>query len=274
MKNILVPTDFSPCSKNAAFVAFELAKRFGAKLHLFHSQETQYAEAGKNEKGEPQPGSLQEVVQRAEAFLAQVWHFNVEVPVETAYGVGKPWEGIDQYVTDHGIDLIVMGSHGTSGKNQFFIGSNTQRVVRRVHCPVLVIKNPLENVNFQKVVFACRFQENELAAFVHFIDFIKHFIPEIHLVSIRTSPLDAAYPILLDAMKPFVDACHPLACEPHVFSDLSVDEGVRTFANEIGAELIAISNQERHPLKRMFVGSNVEMLVNHADLPVLTIDFA
>ncbi|MBK7409888.1 MAG: universal stress protein [Saprospirales bacterium] len=39
------------------------------------------------------------------------------------------------------------------------------------------------------------------------------------------------------------------------------------------ADLIGISNHERHPLKRILVGSNVEALINHSKLPVLVIDY-
>jgi nucleotide-binding universal stress UspA family protein len=74
-------------------------------------------------------------------------------------------------------------------------------------------------------------------------------------------------------MSPFEAACQPLACHRHVYKDLSIDEGVRSFSKEIKADLVAISNHERHPIKRMLIGSNVELLINHSELPVLTIDY-
>ena len=62
-------------------------------------------------------------------------------------------ESIRIYCDENDIDLIVMGSHGISGKNEYFIGSNTQKVVRKIHVPVLVIKNPIENIEFKKNCF-------------------------------------------------------------------------------------------------------------------------
>jgi len=273
MKNILVPTDFSACSKSAANAAYLLAQRFGAKLHLFTSLGLPRNWEEKTEDERRRDEGAMSVIRKSEGLLAKMELQFTDVPVRTAYGVGIPWRSIDKYIREHGIDLVVMGSHGKSGKSEFFIGSNTQKVVRTVHCPVLVIKNPIDGIDFQKVVFASDFSESEMPAFKHFIDFIKHFVPEVHLVSIHTSPFDMPYPVLIEAMKPFEAACTPLVCKSHVYRDLSIDEGIRTFAREISAGLIAISNLERSPLKRMLVGSNVEMLVNHADLPVLTIDF-
>lgn len=273
MKNILVPTDFSPCAKNAASAAYQLAQRFGATLHLLTclNLPRNWEEMSESERlNHPE---VQVVIQHGEAQLSELKRWFNDVPVETAWSGHNLVQSIDRYVRKNGIGLIVMGSHGVSGKSEFFIGSNTQKVVRTVHCPVLVVKNPMEKIDFQRVVFASNFTEHDLPAFTYFKDFIKHFVPEIHLVSVHTSPFDAPYPVLLESMKPFQEACKPLICKPHVYRDLSIEEGIRSFARELDAHLITISNHERHPLKRMIAGSNVEMLVNHADLPVLTIDF-
>ena len=47
----------------------------------------------------------------------------------------------DAYAEAYEVDLIVMGSHGASGLNEWLIGSNAQKIVRLAHCPVLTIKN-------------------------------------------------------------------------------------------------------------------------------------
>jgi superfamily II DNA or RNA helicase len=59
---------------------------------------------------------------------------------------------IKNHVDEHDIDLIMMGSHGTGGLKEAFLGSNTQRVLRTVSTPVLVIKNEIP-VDFKKIVF-------------------------------------------------------------------------------------------------------------------------
>lgn len=273
MKNILVPTDFSACAKNAAGAAYLLAKQFGAKLHLLTNITLPRGWDEMSEAEQQQNPTAVAAVQRAMVQLSEMKKWFADVPVATACKGQKLVECVSRYVQEHGIDLTVMGSHGASGKNEYFIGSNTQKVVRTVHCPVLVIKNPMEKLDFEKVVFASNFNPGDMKAFEYFKNFIKHFVPEVHLVAIRTSPFDTPYPVQMEAMKPFETACAPLVCKSHVYQDISIDEGIRSFAKGLGAGLVAISNHERHPLKRMLVGSNVEMLVNHADLPVLTIDF-
>ena len=55
------------------------------------------------------------------------------------------WENVFETITvkakEHDIDLIVMGSHGASGVKEFFVGSNTEKIVRTAHCPVLTSKS-------------------------------------------------------------------------------------------------------------------------------------
>ncbi len=273
MKNILVPTDFSPCANNATDAAVSLARRCGAKVHLLNSQDLPPYWDSLPKKEQSKWASVSKPAAVASSQLLQLKKKYPGTEVFTATSSANLPEAVKKYITGHGIDLVVMGSHGAKGKNEFFIGSNTQKVVRTIHCPCLVLKHGLKTVDFRKVVFASSFLPSEMESFLYFKNFIKKFIPEIHLVAICTSIFDAPRPIQLEAMKPFEKACAPLVCHSHVYKDISIDKGTRSFAQDIGADLVAISYHDRHPLKRMLVGSNVEAIVNHSALPVLTIDF-
>ncbi len=55
------------------------------------------------------------------------------------------FSGIIDESEKNNIDLIVMGSQGASGLQEMFIGSNTEKVVRRSNVPVLVIKTSVED---------------------------------------------------------------------------------------------------------------------------------
>ena len=168
-----------------------------------------------------------------------------------------------------------MGSHGATGKNERFIGSNTQKIVRNVHTPVLVIKEPLKDYSFQEVVFASNFDEVEMEAYQWFLKFIRPFQPKtIHLLSINTTSwFSQPFALMKEAMQDFKDVTDFAACKIHFYKDASVDAGIRHFMKKINADLVAISNRRHRPMDRILNGSNVEMLVNHSDLPVLSVDF-
>lgn len=274
MKRILVPTDFSEFAHSAYEAARRFAERFDARVHLLHVLDLPADWTALSETQKAAYPVEKKRVEEAEALLADWRADNRGVEVQVHYAGGKLKEAVLDFVTQREIELVIMGSHGKSGKSEFFIGSNTQKIVRTVHCPVLVVKEPMHSLNFDEVVFASSFNENERRPFLAFKNFVKHFLPRIHLVYIDTASLfDPPYIVNKEAMEDFKALCKPFDAEVHIFKDLTVDRGIRQMAQQLGASLIGISNHHRHPLRRMLVGSNVEALVNHASLPVLSIDY-
>ena len=274
MKSILVPTDFSEFALFAFDTSLKLARRFGSRVHLLHVLDLPVNWSKMTKLQQAEHPVVLERIDQAEKLMAELHEKASDVNIEIHYVGGKLKEAIQSYVLKNGIELVVMGSHGMSGKSEYFIGSNTQKVVRTVHCPILVVKEPLEDLNFSEVIFASSFNENERQPFLAFKNFIKHFIPKIHLVYIDTASLfDPPYIVNKEAMEDFRVLSKPFSCEIHIFKDLSVERGIRTMAEKLNVGLIGISNHHRHPVKRMLVGSNVEALVNHASLPVLSIDY-
>ena len=53
---------------------------------------------------------------------------------------GKPHRIIVDVAREAGVDLIVISTHGRSGLGRLILGSTTERVVRQVNCPVLVVR--------------------------------------------------------------------------------------------------------------------------------------
>ena len=259
VQHILVPVDFSECSIHAWESAKILARQYEASIHLYH-----HLPIG------VQPVVLEEVKRQLQHLAAGAG----ELQVQTVCEEGALYQTLQQYVHKHGIDLVVMGSHGASGKNEFFIGSNTQKVVRTLHRPVLIVKDKPLSTGLNKVVFASGFNTHDRPAFLQFKALVLPWLPEIHLVAIMTSSLfDAPYVVTKEAMKQFQKLASPLASHLHVYRDFSVEQGIRNLSEELDADLVCISNHFRHPVKRTLVGSNVEALVNHAGMPVLTIDY-
>ncbi len=249
MRNILVPIDFSECASAALHVAERWCSRFSARLHLLHV---------KNRETDPELISLLLKRYPSASFTL----------VEQRQAL---WRAVAGYAATHGIDLVIIGSHGKSGKSEYFIGSNAQRVVRMVDCPVLVIKKPLEKLNFDKVLFASQFRSEDLPVFQKFKQLVEPFLPEIHLMRVHSNLLTARQDKLRANLAVFEQAAAPLAIHSHLVKSFSVDEGIRFLARELDVKLIGIGNDDRNPLRRMLIGSVVEALVNHAEVPVLAV---
>jgi hypothetical protein len=92
--------------------------------------------------------------------------------------------------------------------------------------------------------------------------FIKPFEPVVHLVYVNTDPFwGLPYSIIQQEMQEYKKLCKILPCITHYYRDFTVEHGVRHLSEKLNASLIAISNQQRHPIKRILTGSNVEFLV-------------
>jgi len=118
--DILLATDLSGCSGPAARVAAEYARRLGARLHVLHVR--------------PSETSAPETALRR--LVAELGGGPVLSAVETGIPVA---DKIVRYAEDHGIGLIVVGTHRRTGVSRALLGSVAERVVRTAACPVLAV---------------------------------------------------------------------------------------------------------------------------------------
>ena len=275
MNNLLVTTDFSICANAAIESAFKLAHFTGSRIHLMHvakAVEKKYypADSDLRKKVEEQ------IVHNAEVLM-QEWKDRAakqQLAITTTVRIGDFQEELETFTQRAEFDMLVMGSHGSSGKREFFIGSNTQKTVRSLHMPILIVKEAIAEFPFRHVVFASSFDDNEKPAFERFLRFVRPFQPVVHLVSINTSGFfSQPYVLVQDAMAAFRKMAAPMEVEIHFYKDYTVEAGIRHMSEAIEADLVGLSNHNRRPLKRLFSGSNVEALINHSKIPVMSIDF-
>lgn len=261
-KQILVPTDFSDCANTASDAAIKLALNSGATVHFLSVYDLM-------------PNQILE--QKKKLALTEVGrkYANKNINITTTYIKGKFIKTIEAYIKTSVIDLVVMGSHGANGLNEIMIGSNTQKVVRYINCPILVVKSEVENVDFVNIVFASDFSLKEKVVFKQFLDFISQFSnPHIHLVAVNTSSFFNQPEFLLrDAMQEFKEMAADLPCTANVQYNLNVENGIEYFSKTIDADLIVVSNYQKSILRKLFVGSTVEALINHSKTPILSLDF-
>jgi nucleotide-binding universal stress UspA family protein len=121
VRQILFATDFSASSEAAARVARDYARQFGARLHILHVVW----------------GGTDPVTPPLLARLAE--DLRKDVPVVTAVEAGAPAAQIVRYAERHGIDLVVLGTHGRTGVTRALLGSVAEQVVRTAPCPVLTV---------------------------------------------------------------------------------------------------------------------------------------
>ena len=273
MKSILVPIDFSKQAKYAAKVAANIARKTDAKILLLHMLElpTGIIDPSSFGTSSNTPTALLFLKRAREKFEEfKELPFLDGIEVEDSVLFHKAFDGIIDESKKHKVDLIVMGSKGTSGLEEMLVGSNTEKVVRNSDIPVVVIKEDVENFKIENIVFASNFKEENKIAFPKILEFAKLFDSTLHLLKINTIHNFETTKESSDAIKNFISG-HDLGdFTLNIYNDVSVEAGILNFAKVIDGDVIILNTHGRRGLAHMFSGSIGEDLANHAKLPVIT----
>lgn len=275
MERILVPTDFSKEAENALKVAAQLAKKYDCEIYLMNMLELPFdtagSDAGITQSGEDLPESLlfmRLAHQRFQRLLDQ--DFLEGVKVKDTVEFREAFDGIIDGVKKYDADLIVMGSAGASGMQEFFVGSNTEKVVRNSDIPVLVIKDEVENFEIKDFVFACDFEPKGKEAFTRALSVSQEFGAHMHALYINTSGRFRTSREIDEKIEAFIADVPLDGFSVVVYNDHSIKEGILNYTKKIDAQLMGIATNGRRGLAHLLNGSISEDLVNHAKKPVLT----
>ncbi|MDH3237562.1 MAG: universal stress protein [Deltaproteobacteria bacterium] len=139
---ILLPTDFSQCSAEAAEAARFLAERFGSVVVVLHVLD-EPATLDPMFRGEVPLEMLRSRMEEFArenmgAFLAR--HFSGFGNFDTMLTTGIPYREIIGKAREVAADLIVIGTHGRTGVEHVIFGSTAEKVVRMAPCPVLSVR--------------------------------------------------------------------------------------------------------------------------------------
>jgi nucleotide-binding universal stress UspA family protein len=140
LRKILVPVDFSACSKKALQYAVPFASQFGASLVLLNVVQVALpaGEFGPIEPPLIEPELEQVSRQQLEALIAG--EIAGRVPASALVKIGRPDEEIISVAREENFDLIILSTHGHTGLKHVLLGSVAEHVVRRAPCPVLTVR--------------------------------------------------------------------------------------------------------------------------------------
>jgi universal stress protein A len=141
IQQILVPVDFSNCSKKALAYAVPFARQFGAQITLLHVVE--FAPIIGTEFTEVDFTALEERARNdATAQLQKLASEQLEQGVRLRAQItsGRAWSEVVEVAKVQEIDLIVISTHGHTGLKHSLLGSIAEKVVRHAPCPVLVVR--------------------------------------------------------------------------------------------------------------------------------------
>jgi nucleotide-binding universal stress UspA family protein len=186
LKNILYTTDFSPTAEAAAPFAWELARRYGAKVVALHVRAPEV-------NGMVPPESWA-AIHEAHALQAkqQAAHLKalfrgVENEVEVTEG--GIWDVISRTIEEKKVDMVVTGTHGREGLGKMVMGSHAENILRHSPVPVLVVGpyvriEPETTTRTKRILFATDFSEPSFAALPYAISLAEENQAELDILRV------------------------------------------------------------------------------------------
>jgi len=277
MKTILVPTDFSEQAQAALDLAYGIAKKNSATVQLLSvveaPQGTSFSAMGEVTTPDGMDSMffvqlMRRQRERLEKLVKDPKYQDISVEGEVE--IGNPFENISQNIADRDVDLVVMGTQGSSGMEEILVGSNTEKVVRRAKCPVLTVKEAVDPDTIKDIVFATNLRNTPEKLMNELLKLQKLFDAKLHILCVNTPSTFETDRFYKDGIKSLVDKYKIENYTMNVYNDDVEEDGIVFFAEDINADMIALATHGRTGISHLLSGSIAEDIVNHAKRPVWT----
>lgn len=270
MRTILVPTDFSKHALQALEFAIEISSAYKATIKVMHVVELPSTSL----MDYPFHGEvIKEMKKQAEVYYS-TWVNEVSdkssiVEFEAVQDDVVP--AIEKCINEESIDLVVMGTQGRSGLSELFVGSNTEKIVRRSKVPVFSVKKSIKADAIKHIIFPSELALNE----TRLVENVKHlqsvFNARLHIVYVNTPVAFKREGEINALMKDYIDHYRFKNYSTHLVSDMYEYAGIMAYSNEFDGVLIALGTHSRKGLAHFFRGSIAEDLINHEQCPIWTL---
>ena len=274
MKKILVPCDFSACAVEAFQFARSIALKTKGEVHVlkaielpvmmvagFDVQPYAYDPTLLRDLETDAGEKFDKLLQRFPAKGTTI-KFHVKYEPATV--------AIRQFAKDNVIDLIVMGTKGSSGINEYLIGSTTEKVVQKSTVPVFAVRKApaLEQVKMIVLPTTLRLDQHGLIEKVKELQ--AFFNASLEILWINT-PMNFKTDLESKALlEDFATNYKLTNYHVHVRNDTIEEDAIAHFVSETKADMVAMATHGRRGLAHALMGSVTEDVVNHLQCPIWT----
>lgn len=276
MKTILFPTDFSANSIHASLYAGVLAKKIGAKVILLHGypvpipivMEQQLIFDTEISVLQNEEDAKKNLADFAKKFIEDTHLATFNISQIAQYGLLS--DVIIEFAKSTKVDFIVMGTKGTIDAIDRWIGTNAQRVIESVECPVWLIPENAPIRLPESIMYAADFEEDEIMATQKLLDIAQPLGASCHVIHIHDYfELNTGFGIekqvnILESIFENEDIS---------FKNLNregVIEGLETYIKTHKTDVLALAVYEKSFLSNIFGSSISQYFVEEASLPMLT----
>lgn len=250
-KHILVPVDGSIQSIAAFKSAIFFALKFGSELTAVHIEESS-DEEGIKAKLEPHANGVKYLYMHKRGSVFK--------------GILKASEEIDA-------SLIIMGTHGVTGFQEFWMGSNAYKVVSSSKCPVISMREERPTNDFKTIVLPIDTSFESRQKVPYAVSLAKKFDATIHLVGVSVDKdKETEYQVnayTRQVMHSFDDENVKYVFEKRLGGNITVL--TEEYAKQVKADLIIIMTEQEPQIGSFFLGKFAQQMVNHSPIPIMSI---
>jgi nucleotide-binding universal stress UspA family protein len=293
IKRILCATDFSDFSNQTIPLGSALAKEFDATLLICHVVELPFATM----YGEVQLDPIAQQARMTTAAYEMLARIVQEEDVDWTplVVIGHPADEIVRLAVQEQVDLVVSATHGRSGIKRMILGSVTERLMRTLTCPLLIVREqpqalagaPGSGFHPRTILVGCDFSPDSDLAFQYGLSLAQEFESELHLVHVIEPPVYQNVLSMEDGEEPRREDIAPrlqrkLAemvpmdarhwCSPvTVLVEGKTDEELTRYAMLNAIDLIVLGVHGHGLVEKLFVGSTTDRVARQAKCPVLAV---
>ncbi|MDQ3071866.1 MAG: universal stress protein [Bacteroidota bacterium] len=268
MKRIIVPTDFSEHSLRALEKAVYMARHLDAAISVLYVKKVKKFPSIFSSKHEDEPGNPEQNIQE---LIQNTPHEGIDIDYSIHKGTVS--KEIIRFAEEKDAYMIIMGTHGISGFEEIWMGSNAYRVVTNAHCPVLTTRGLYSKRPIKKIVLPIDTTTYTRHKVPLALDLAKAFKAEIHVTGVCMDETE-------EFVRKIANYCGQVMrhlnkagihCEHDILTGSNATEMTLEYARKVDADLICIMTEQETSITNTFLGPYAQQMVNHSPIPVISL---
>ncbi|MFT5702295.1 MAG: nucleotide-binding universal stress UspA family protein [Desulforhopalus sp.] len=190
-KQIMCAVDFSESTRQILAYSVALCKEFHAKLFLVHIVDDMTTSSIDSEIAIGNEILQKRHISKAQESLEFLVK-NMTIEYEIVIDCGNAANTISQLALKKHVDMVITASHGKSGFERLLIGSVTEKLIKIIHCPLLVIRTKGHDfisqdspkMKLKKILVGCDFSADSKLAFDYGLSLAQEFQADLFLAHV------------------------------------------------------------------------------------------
>ncbi len=266
MKNIVVPIDFSAESLHGLELALLFAKKQETNIQLVYVQ--------KKSSDYNSPGYFEEEKRWAESkFKTLMSEYSAKLgnnsKLKYIIKAGKIYREIVNQVDSYKEGLVIASTHGASGFEEFFIGSNAYKILQATIQPVITVRRGNVPKEIKNIVMPIDITVDTRQKVPFTVELAKQFDAQIHVITITSSKgkrINDRLAAYQRQVTNYIDVRKVRYKAKSLYGD-NLSDLVVIYADSVEADLIAIMKEQTRTVNIM--GSLTQQILNRATTPVI-----